>query len=343
MPSRNGISERLPSGQLDFEQVARAVILDGDDRADRLALAIDAWEPDEVGVIIFALFERRQWARSTSTSEPRSASAADAVGNALEPRNGDLPAVAGKEKAALSTAHVDTLMPGEAGCAVGKQLQPNLALHAMRAGHRGECDALCRSSRPVTRPSRCPRRRLRAGSSLETPSASATGCSGVSAPSAGASSTEAFGRLGGDDSATGASSAAASASAGASSVGASALFSGRSSRRRLPQRRLPRHFLGRSLGGLLSGGLFSRSRRRPRRQQLRRRPRASHALRRAPWPSRPARPSSGCCEPARSLMPAASRKRRTRSDGWAPTDSQCEMRSPSSFTRSGESFASSGL
>ena len=29
--------------------------------------------------------------------------------------------------------------------------------------------------------------------------------------------------------------------------------------------------------------------------------------------------------------------------GWAPTDSQCEMRSPSSFTRSGESLASSGL
>src|SRR5512132_845807 len=33
-------------------------------------------------------------------------------------------------------------MPGEAGCAVRKQLQPNLALHAMRAGHCGECDAL---------------------------------------------------------------------------------------------------------------------------------------------------------------------------------------------------------
>ena len=42
-------------------------------------------------------------------------------------------------------------------------------------------------------------------------------------------------------------------------------------------------------------------------------------------------------------IPAASRKRRTRSDGWAPTLSQCEMRSASSFTRSGESFASRGL
>ena len=51
----------------------------------------------------------------------------------------------------------------------------------------------------------------------------------------------------------------------------------------------------------------------------------------------------GLLRAARSLMPAASRKRSTRSDGWAPTDSQCEMRSASSFTRSGESFASSGL
>ena len=51
----------------------------------------------------------------------------------------------------------------------------------------------------------------------------------------------------------------------------------------------------------------------------------------------------GLLRAGRSLMPAASRKRSTRSDGWAPTLSQCEMRSASSFTRSGESFASSGL
>ena len=51
----------------------------------------------------------------------------------------------------------------------------------------------------------------------------------------------------------------------------------------------------------------------------------------------------GLLRAARSRMPAASRKRRTRSDGCAPTASQCEMRSASSFTRSGKSFASKGL
>ena len=57
----------------------------------------------------------------------------------------------------------------------------------------------------------------------------------------------------------------------------------------------------------------------------------------------PGSPFFGLLRAARSRTPAASRKRRTRSDGWAPTLSQCWMRSASSLTRSGESFASSGL
>ena len=70
----NGISE-LAALALDLEQVAGAVILDRDDlptgcRRDPRR------ESDQVGVIIFAVLERRQRARSISTSEPRSASAA---------------------------------------------------------------------------------------------------------------------------------------------------------------------------------------------------------------------------------------------------------------------------
>jgi hypothetical protein len=44
----------------------------------------------------------------------------------------------------------------------------------------------------------------------------------------------------------------------------------------------------------------------------------------------------------RSLTPATSRKRATRSDGWAPTESQWRARSASSFTRSGLSLGSIG-
>ena len=64
--------------------------------------------------------------------------------------------------------------------------------------------------------------------------------------------------------------------------------------------------------------------------------------RRAPSPSRPAQLFSGCCAPCahggRRVEETQDAVRRLRADG-----SQCEMRSASSFTRSGESFASSGL
>jgi len=40
---------------------------------------------------------------------------------------------------------------------------------------------------------------------------------------------------------------------------------------------------------------------------------------------------------------AAARKRITRSEGWAPTDSQCIARSESMVTRWGWSFSSIGL
>ena len=60
MPARNGISCALAARHLDLEQVAGAVILDRDDGSDRAPVAIDAGQADEVGVIIFALVERRQ-------------------------------------------------------------------------------------------------------------------------------------------------------------------------------------------------------------------------------------------------------------------------------------------
>ena len=79
-----------------------------------------------------------------------------------------------------------------------------------------------------------------------------------------------------------------------------------------------------------------------RRQLQRPRLPSRHAPRRAPWPFRPAPPSSGCCAPdapeCRRHRGSEDAVRRLGADV-----SQCEMRSASSFTRSGESFASSGL
>ena len=62
------------------------------------------------------------------------------VGNAFEAGDGGLAAVP-DGAAALEPADIDNAA-SEARCAVRKQLQPNLALHPMRAGHRGQRDAL---------------------------------------------------------------------------------------------------------------------------------------------------------------------------------------------------------
>ena len=52
--------EALAVGPFDLDHVARAEILDRDDRAERLAVGRDRRQAEQVGVIIFALAERRQ-------------------------------------------------------------------------------------------------------------------------------------------------------------------------------------------------------------------------------------------------------------------------------------------
>jgi hypothetical protein len=47
-------------GQLNLKQIARSEVLDTRDSADRLAVRVHAGQPKEIGVIIFALFQRRQ-------------------------------------------------------------------------------------------------------------------------------------------------------------------------------------------------------------------------------------------------------------------------------------------
>src|SRR4051794_13859473 len=172
-------------------------------------------------MVIFALFERRQCGSFDLDELAAQGLGGRAVRDTVKASNGGFSAVSNAEKTAFHVTDVDILMRGEARCAVAEQLQPNLALHSMRAGHCGKCDALIGhlpaysafSASSAGASSAAPS----AGSSLETPSASATGCSAVSAPSAGASSTAPS--AGSDvDSAAGASSAAASASAGAVSA-----------------------------------------------------------------------------------------------------------------------------
>ena len=337
---------------------------------------IDAGEADQVGVIIFALLERRQ--RGAVDLDQRSAQrfGGGAVGDALEAGDrAPCPVAATASRRSSAPPTNSCRVRGEAVGAVAEQLEPHLALDAMGPGDGGERDPAPSAaagamdySAFAPRLRRPARQRSSAGSfgrELPRPGASSAGAPRP-APLGRARRPRpprrlrrplrhrlgrgffgrSFGSGFGRDRLFGGS--VVGSAGGCSSAGASGgRFGGRS-------------FLS---GGFLGRGLFGRSFARPALP----RPTASST---AGFFGRRILGGLGGLGGFGGLgrlgldallglfarlgllrvvargalrMPAASRKRRTRSDGWAPTLSQCEMRSASSFTRSGESLASSGL
>ena len=171
MPGLNGISDRLPSSRLDLEQVAGAVILDRDDCADAHSRRGRRRQADQIGVIIFALLERRQ--RGAVDLDQRAAQrlGGGAVVDALEAGHGASCRCRGR-KEPRSAPRRTGFLARQALDAVAEQLQPNLALDAMRAGDRGEGNpALAAIVSSMLRPSRLPRRRLQPAPRLDSPSA----------------------------------------------------------------------------------------------------------------------------------------------------------------------------
>jgi hypothetical protein len=80
--------QRPPAAvNLDFQQVARAVILDRDDDPDRLTVAIDRGKAEQVDVIIFALVERGQRVAVDLDQGPAQRFGRAAVGNPFEAGN----------------------------------------------------------------------------------------------------------------------------------------------------------------------------------------------------------------------------------------------------------------
>ena len=329
MPARNGISARLPSSELDFEQVARAVILDGDDGADGSPSpsrpSARSGRRDNIRLPRAAAARRGRF-RSGFRAALRRPSDRPPLRSAPPPPCRALRTQAG---AARRPREYD-FCGGQAVDAVAEQLQPNLALDAMRAGDRGKRDPLVRSRR-------------RHGYSAFAPSSAACGASSATASvSAVVSSTGAFGRL------------LARLRRSLRRVGRRRRLFGVASladfsrgffgqptlRPRL--RRLPRRparpaasspadcfdgsFLGDWLVGRQVRGVgrrrplwLPRSLPRPEPRPLQPWPRRPPPpWRRAapcvPWPSRPARPCSGCC--ARC---APSGRRRRGSEGRGPT------------------------
>ena len=144
MPGLNGISERFRP-PIRLQEIARAEILDRT-TSPTAGPPGRRRQANQVGVIIFAVFERGSAARSTSISCPRKGLGGGSVGNALEAGDGGLAAVAAPSKRCSAPPTIDFCMPGEA-VGAAEQLQPNLTLDAMRAGDCGERDALFRRRR----------------------------------------------------------------------------------------------------------------------------------------------------------------------------------------------------
>src|SRR4249919_977966 len=126
-----------PIGQLDLEQVAGAVIFDRCNRPDSRPFQIDARQADDVGVIIFALAKRGQRRAVDFDQRTTQCLGRAAVGNSVEARYRHF-AVANRNKPALDPRDVEFLGPAQAFDTGAEQLQPHLALDAMRPGDRGE-------------------------------------------------------------------------------------------------------------------------------------------------------------------------------------------------------------
>ena len=197
------------------------------------------------------------------------------------------------------------------------------------------------AARPRPRPAALLGGRLLRRQAPRRRASSAAGSSAAGASSAAGSSAA------GASSAAGSSAAGASSAAGSSAAGASSAAAPRRQALRpplpRPELRLPAAGASSAATSTVSSSAAGPRRPLPRPARRRLRPPSWRAPRRAPWPCRRARPSSGSMRAGRSRMPAASRNLRTRSLGLAPTESQWRARSASSFTRSSLSLGSSGL
>jgi hypothetical protein len=92
-------------------------------------------------VIIFALLERRE--RRAIDFDEGTAQCFDigSVGDPLEAGDSAFSAIASEKEAPLDASHIELLLARKSVDAVAEQLQPDFALHAMRAGNRSESDA----------------------------------------------------------------------------------------------------------------------------------------------------------------------------------------------------------
>src|SRR4029078_7956423 len=96
---------------------------------------------DQVGVIIFALFKRWQRRAIDLHERPAQAFSSGTVGDALDSRHPGIAAITNGKEAPFDASQIDSLMTRQTFDAVAEQLEPELALDAVRSGNRSEGDA----------------------------------------------------------------------------------------------------------------------------------------------------------------------------------------------------------
>ena len=109
--------------------------------------SIDARQADQVGVIIFALLERRQRVAVDLDQLAAQRLGGGAVGDAVEAGDGGLAARPEVAELALLAADVDATWRARLATLSANSLSLSFALDAMRPGDRGQRDALVASGR----------------------------------------------------------------------------------------------------------------------------------------------------------------------------------------------------
>jgi hypothetical protein len=137
---RHGNHEFLAVRFLNFQHVARAEIFDGDAFAELGAIGRNAWQTQQVAVIIFTLAKFGQGLARHGQHGAAKFFGRVAVIDFGETGNG---AVFGRTKRFYrQRAIVETLVVFQAVDALSKQLQTDFTRHAVRAGNGGKRDGV---------------------------------------------------------------------------------------------------------------------------------------------------------------------------------------------------------
>ena len=131
----------FPAFCLDFEEVARAVILDRRNPSDLNPVAIYRRHSNQIDVIIFAFLKRGQFGAIDLHERAAQGLGRRTIGNAFKARDDRLSTIANGNKPALLASRMEFFVTRQAFNALREQLEAHFAFDAMRSSDRSEGDS----------------------------------------------------------------------------------------------------------------------------------------------------------------------------------------------------------